>query len=159
MKYFRLSHGGRSLVGYSPWGSQRVGHDWSDLARMHAVWQSTPKFSDLKQQKLIVSLGFWESGMWQQLCWVVLAVVSHEAVVSYEVVVKPSARSAVTWRPEDVFPSSLTHLFHGLLDKGLSYLPCESLHKDVWVSFRNDCWLPQEQGRKGEREIVVSFIT
>ena len=29
MKYFRLSHGGRSLVGYSPWGSQRVGHDWA----------------------------------------------------------------------------------------------------------------------------------
>ena len=24
-------HGQRSLVGYSPWGSQRVGHDWSDL--------------------------------------------------------------------------------------------------------------------------------
>ena len=27
------SHGQRSLVGYSPWG-RRVGHDWSDLARM-----------------------------------------------------------------------------------------------------------------------------
>ena len=23
------SHGQRSLVGYSPWGSQRVGHDWA----------------------------------------------------------------------------------------------------------------------------------
>ena len=23
------SHGWRSLVGYSPWGSQRVGHDWA----------------------------------------------------------------------------------------------------------------------------------
>ena len=26
------SHGQRSLVGYSPWGLQRVGHKWSDLA-------------------------------------------------------------------------------------------------------------------------------
>ena len=25
------SHGQRSLVGYSPWGHKRVGHDWSDL--------------------------------------------------------------------------------------------------------------------------------
>ena len=31
------SHGQRSLVGYSLWGSQGVGHDWSDLARIH-VW-------------------------------------------------------------------------------------------------------------------------
>ena len=30
------SHGQRSLAGYSPWGSQWVGHDWSDLALMHA---------------------------------------------------------------------------------------------------------------------------
>ena len=26
------SHSQKSLAGYSPWGSQRVGHDWSDLA-------------------------------------------------------------------------------------------------------------------------------
>ena len=26
------SHGQRSLAGYSPWGSQRVEHDWSNLA-------------------------------------------------------------------------------------------------------------------------------
>ena len=26
------SHGWKSLVGCSPWGSTRVGHDWSDLA-------------------------------------------------------------------------------------------------------------------------------
>ena len=25
------SHGGRSLIGYSPWGSRRVGHDWTTL--------------------------------------------------------------------------------------------------------------------------------
>ena len=32
------SHGQRGLVGYSPWGRKRVGHDQSDLAhsRMHA---------------------------------------------------------------------------------------------------------------------------
>ena len=28
----RESHGQRSLAGYSPWGSQRVRYDWSDLA-------------------------------------------------------------------------------------------------------------------------------
>ena len=28
------SHGQRSLAGYSPWGSQRARHDWSDLARI-----------------------------------------------------------------------------------------------------------------------------
>ena len=26
------SHGQRSLVGYSPWGHERVKHDWNDLA-------------------------------------------------------------------------------------------------------------------------------
>ena len=30
------SHGQRSLAGYSPRGSQRVGHDWSNSAPMHA---------------------------------------------------------------------------------------------------------------------------
>ena len=30
------SHGQRSLAGYSPWGSQRVGYDWSDLAHKHS---------------------------------------------------------------------------------------------------------------------------
>ena len=30
-------HGRGALVGYSPWRSQRVGHDWSDLARVHSV--------------------------------------------------------------------------------------------------------------------------
>ena len=29
----------RSLVGYSPWGSQRVGHDWAHT-RMHAIIDS-----------------------------------------------------------------------------------------------------------------------
>ena len=29
------SHGQRGLAGYSPYWSQRVGHDWSDLVRVH----------------------------------------------------------------------------------------------------------------------------
>ena len=32
------SHGQRSLVGYSPWGSQRIGHDWSDLITPPHAW-------------------------------------------------------------------------------------------------------------------------
>ena len=31
------SHGQRRLVGYCPWGSQRVGHNWSDLAQHTAA--------------------------------------------------------------------------------------------------------------------------
>ena len=33
----RESHRQRSLAGYSPWGLQRVRHDWSDLARTHNI--------------------------------------------------------------------------------------------------------------------------
>ena len=33
------SHGQRSLVGYSPWGRKRVGHDWSNWACMNALQQ------------------------------------------------------------------------------------------------------------------------
>jgi len=33
----RESRGQRSLLGCCPWGSHRVGHDWSDLACMHAL--------------------------------------------------------------------------------------------------------------------------
>ena len=29
------SHGQKNLVGYSPWGRKRVGHNWSDLALTH----------------------------------------------------------------------------------------------------------------------------
>ena len=35
------SHGQRSLWGYSPWGSQRVGHDCSDWAQHNCVWVIT----------------------------------------------------------------------------------------------------------------------
>ena len=36
-------HGQRSLVGYSPWGLQRVRHNWSELARTHGVrWNISP---------------------------------------------------------------------------------------------------------------------
>ena len=44
------SHGQRSLMGYSPWGSRRVGHDWaislSLFTYMHwrRTWQPTPVF-------------------------------------------------------------------------------------------------------------------
>ena len=34
-------HGQRSLAGYSPWRSQRVGHNWSDLAQRTSVLIST----------------------------------------------------------------------------------------------------------------------
>ena len=34
------SHGERNLVGYSPWGLQRVDYDWSHLACVFIpVWQ------------------------------------------------------------------------------------------------------------------------
>ena len=36
-----VSHGQRSLVGFSPWGSHRVGHDSSDLAHTHVYAPST----------------------------------------------------------------------------------------------------------------------
>ena len=29
------SHGQRSLAGYHPWGSQKAGHDWSDIIHAH----------------------------------------------------------------------------------------------------------------------------
>ena len=36
------SLGQRSLVGYSPWGCKRVGHNWNDLAHTHAhKWTHT----------------------------------------------------------------------------------------------------------------------
>ena len=31
------SHGQRSLAGYSPWGSPRVGHDWATSTSLHRV--------------------------------------------------------------------------------------------------------------------------
>ena len=40
-------HGQRSLAGYSPYGSQRVGHDWSDLARLarkSKIWTDISHF-------------------------------------------------------------------------------------------------------------------
>ena len=42
------SHGWRSLVGCSPWGHNRVGHDGSDLAA--AVAEAVLGDSDLKMQ-------------------------------------------------------------------------------------------------------------
>ena len=53
------SHGQRNLVGYDQCGSQRVGHDWSNLARMNAgflkpgVWVGCP---------WEMPSGIWESG-------------------------------------------------------------------------------------------------
>ena len=38
------SHGQRSLAGYSPWSSQRVGHDWSHFSYTHTQHtQAEPK--------------------------------------------------------------------------------------------------------------------
>ena len=42
------SHGQRTLAGYSPWGSQRVGHNWSNLACMHD-WQITIIYINAKE--------------------------------------------------------------------------------------------------------------
>ena len=36
------SHGRRSLVGCSPWGSQRVGHDWTELLHFHFSLSCNP---------------------------------------------------------------------------------------------------------------------
>ena len=38
-------HGRSSLVGCSPWGSHRVGHDWSDLAAAADLWGSASQVS------------------------------------------------------------------------------------------------------------------
>ena len=46
--------GQRSLAGYSPWGSQRVGHDWSDLVLMHT--QSRNGLTDI-EIRLVVAKG------------------------------------------------------------------------------------------------------
>ena len=51
----REPHGQRNLAGYSPWG-HRVGHDWSDLACMHAARQK-PKSSLQPKGEFIGSKG------------------------------------------------------------------------------------------------------
>ena len=43
----RESCGQRSLVGCCPWGSHRVGHDWSDLACMHALGKEMATHSSI----------------------------------------------------------------------------------------------------------------
>ena len=34
------SHGQRSLMGYSPWGCKRAGHDWSHFIHMHTCFHN-----------------------------------------------------------------------------------------------------------------------
>ena len=50
------SHGRRSLVGYSPWGQWKVGHDWATSLSLFTFmnwrgkWQPTPVFSPGESQ-------------------------------------------------------------------------------------------------------------
>ena len=37
----RESHGQRRLIGYSPWGSQRIRHDWSNLTTHTILWRAS----------------------------------------------------------------------------------------------------------------------
>ena len=61
------SHGWRSLVGYSLWGSRRVGHDWvpspSLFTLMHwrRKWQPTPVFlpGESQGQRSLVGCRLW----------------------------------------------------------------------------------------------------
>ena len=51
------SHGQRRLVGYSPWGSQRVGHDWAtSLSRKWKQWQTFYISERCRSASLISSL-------------------------------------------------------------------------------------------------------
>ena len=46
-------HGPRSLAGYSPWRSQRVGHNWSDLQSTHNLyWLALPILSYICSSRL-----------------------------------------------------------------------------------------------------------
>ena len=54
-------------------GSQRVGHDWSDLARMHIVSIDFHGFSNSDQQlPLVVLLSIWLQTF--QACWIFMVV-------------------------------------------------------------------------------------
>ena len=50
------SHGQRSQAGYSPKGCKRVGHDWSDWARIHARMHKTP--GSVLFLKFVISTGW-----------------------------------------------------------------------------------------------------
>ena len=58
----RKSHGRRSLVGCSPWGLQRVGHDFT-FTFMHwrRKWQTTPVFlpGESQGQRSLVGCRLW----------------------------------------------------------------------------------------------------
>ena len=62
------SHGQRSLVGYSPWGSQRVKHDWCDLACMHVFFKCIIFLGAAITiyDKLPTITQFWKSAIWNQ---------------------------------------------------------------------------------------------
>ena len=55
----RESHGQRSLAGYSPGRSQRVGHDWSNFTCMHTELRGGPRIelgqSNSKYVPLVIS--------------------------------------------------------------------------------------------------------
>ena len=51
------SHGQRSWVGYSPWGSQRVGHDWAHLATLtYKLQSSTHNATYIQLQNTILEI-------------------------------------------------------------------------------------------------------
>ena len=55
------SQGQRSLVGYSPWGSKRVGHDW---ANTHTCTQNCTKSIPAHTQKPYISIKQrWQPGL------------------------------------------------------------------------------------------------
>ena len=70
------SYGQRLLVGYSPWGLQRVRHDWSDVActythtqsiwRKHTIQKQKTKTSNLKQAMDLHRLPRWLR--WSRIC-------------------------------------------------------------------------------------------
>ena len=53
-------HGQRRLVGYSPWGSQRVGHDW---ATKHSTDSAVPALSKVFFSSSIFRKNWWRIGI------------------------------------------------------------------------------------------------
>ena len=62
------SHRQRSLVGYSPWGSQRGGQDWSDWACTHKHFQCSRTSVPRGERMCFVLFYFFENVFYSLLC-------------------------------------------------------------------------------------------
>ena len=72
------SHGQRSLVGYSPWGGKRVGHD---LATEQQQAKPVVTRADVYRQVMLtaaVAAGTFHLGLWAEMLLKVLSVLMRE---------------------------------------------------------------------------------